>query len=240
VSVKPVIRRVAALHCPVTSYDWAFARDEAQAIADHWRKRLAQQPRMFDGPVLLQHTSEIVEERGVTVMRAQWFEASYAAFTAWIDFGFPDPRARNGFSMAALRAQDGFVLAEMGAHTANAGRIYFPAGTPDPGDVAQGQVDLEASVLRELREETGLSPDELTIDPDWLVVDAGPYNACMKLMRSPLPAIELAAEIERRIARQGDPELARMHVVRSAADLVPQRMHGFTLAFLEEMLAQPG
>lgn len=195
---------------------------------------------MFNGPVLMQHACEIVEERGVTVMRAQWFETSYAAFTAWIDFGFPDPRVRNGFSMAALRAKDGFVLAEMGAHTANAGRIYFPAGTPDPGDVAQGQVDLAASALRELTEETGLTPDELTIDPDWLVVDAGPYNACMKLMRSPLPAIELAADIERRIARQGDPELARMHVVRSAADLVPQRMHGFILAFLEEMLAQPG
>jgi len=195
---------------------------------------------MFNGPVLMQHACEIVEEQGVTIMRAQWFETSYAAFTAWIDFGFPDPRVRNGFSMAALRAKDGFVLAEMGAHTANAGRIYFPAGTPDPGDVAQGQVDLAASALRELTEETGLTPDELTIDPDWLVVDAGPYNACMKLMRSPLPAIELAADIERRIARQGDPELARMHVVRSAADLVPQRMHGFMLAFLEEMLAQPG
>lgn len=195
---------------------------------------------MFNGPVLMQHACEIVEEQGVTIMRAQWFETSYAAFTAWIDFGFPDPRVRNGFSMAALRAKDGFVLAEMGAHTANAGRIYFPAGTPDPGDVAQGQVDLAASALRELTEETGLTPDELTIDPDWLVVDAGPYNACMKLMRSPLPAIELAADIERRIARQGDPELARMHVVRSAADLVPQRMHGFILAFLEEMLAQPG
>lgn len=195
---------------------------------------------MFNGPVLMQHACEIVEEQGVTIMRAQWFETSYAAFTAWIDFGFPDPRVRNGFSMAALRAKDGFVLAEMGAHTANAGRIYFPAGTPDPGDVAQGQVDLAASALRELTEETGLTPDELTIDPDWLVVDAGPYNACMKLMRSPLPAIELAADIERRIARQGDPELARMHVVRSAADLVAQRMHGFMLAFLEEMLAQPG
>ena len=239
-SGDPVIRRIAALDCPVTSHDWAFARDEAQAIAEHWRKRLAQRPRMFDGRVLLQHAWELVEQQGVAMMRTQWFEASYSAMTAWIDFGFPDPRVRNGFAMAALRARDGFVLAEMGAHTAHAGRIYFPAGTPDLSDVAHGQVDLEASVLREVTEETGLSPDELSIDPDWLVVDAGPYNACMKLMRSPLPAIELAAEIERRIARQGDPELARMHVVCSAADLVPQRMHGFTLAFLKEMLSQPG
>ena len=235
-----MIRRIAAFDCPVTPYDWAFARDEAQAIADHWRKRVAQRPRMFDGRVLLQHAWEIVEEQGVAVMRAQWFETSYSAMTAWIDFGFPDRRVRNGFAMAALRATDGFVLAEMGAHTASAGRIYFPAGTPDLDDVAQGRVDLEASVLRELTEETGLSPDELFIDPGWLVVDAGPYNACMKLMRSTLSAADLAAEIERRIALQGDPELARMHVVRSPADLDPQRMRGFVVDFLKEMLAQPG
>ena len=239
-SGKPLIRRVAALDCPVTSYDWAFARDEAQAIADHWRKRVAQRPRMFDGRVLLQHAWEIVEEGGLSVMRAQWFETSYSAMTAWIDFGFPDPRVRNGFAMAALQAKDGFVLAEMGAHTAHAGHIYVPAGTPDPSDVAQGHVDLEASELRELREETGLSPDELTIEPGWLVVDAGPYNACMKLMRSPLFAAELAAESERRIALQGDPELARMHVVRCPADLDPQRMRSFVVDFLMEILSQPG
>ena len=239
-SGQSVIHRIAALDCPVTSFDWAFARDEALAIADHWRTRVAQRPRMFDGRVLLQHAWEIAEEQGVAVMRAQWFETSYSAMTAWIDFGFPDRRVRNGFAMAALRARDGFVLAEMGAHTASAGRIYFPAGTPDLDDVAQGRVDLEASVLRELTEETGLSPDQLSIDPGWLVVDAGPYNACMKLMRSPLSAADLAAEIERRIALQGDPELARMHVVRSPADLDPQRMRGFVVDFLKEMLSQPG
>ena len=70
-SAKPVIRRVAALHCPVTSYEWAFARDQAQAIADHWRKRVAQQPRMFDGRVLLQHACDIVEERGVRADSSQ-------------------------------------------------------------------------------------------------------------------------------------------------------------------------
>ena len=233
----PVIHRVAALECPVTAYDWAFARDQAGAIADHWRIMVERRPRMFDGRVLLQQDWGLVRVRGEVALRAQWFETSYSAFTAWLDFGPAGSRVCNGFSMAALRAKDGFVLAEMGAHTANAGRIYFPAGTPDLSDVAQGQVDLEASVLRELTEETGLSPEELSVDPDWVVVDAEPYLACMKVMRSPLSAAALAAEIERRIALQKDPELARMHVVRSLADLDPRRMHGFTLAFLQDQLA---
>ena len=52
-------------------------------------------------------------------------------------FGFPASNACNGFSMAALRGADGaFLLGEMSPHTASAGAIYFPAGTPERQDVA--------------------------------------------------------------------------------------------------------
>ncbi len=67
--------------------------------------------------------------------------------------------------MAALRSADGaFLLGEMAPHTANAGQIYFAAGTPDLSDVFDGRVDLTASVKRELREETGMAADETKFD----------------------------------------------------------------------------
>src|SRR6185503_6454716 len=90
--------------------------------------------------------------------RAQYFETDFASFLAWRDWGFPDATVFNGFGMGALRGCDGgFVLGEMAAHTANAGKIYFPSGTPDLNDLKSGRVDIEGSVTREVAEETGLT-----------------------------------------------------------------------------------
>ena len=96
--------------------------------------------------------------RGVR-FSAAYFETDFASFLAWRDWGFPDLHVFNGFGMGALRCSDGaFVLGEMGQHTSNAGRIYFPSGTPDLDDVVDGAVDISGSVARELEEETGLVP----------------------------------------------------------------------------------
>jgi 8-oxo-dGTP pyrophosphatase MutT (NUDIX family) len=143
--------------------------------------------------------------------------------------------------MAAPRGDNGgFILAEMGAHTSNAGQIYFPAGTPDPHDIVGDRVDLDGSARRELGEETGLRPDETAFASDWLVVDAGPRLACMKLVEIGAPADEVAREINRRIAAQANPELAGVRVVRDAHDIDRERMPAFVVAYLLHMLAARG
>ena len=97
---------------------------------------------------------------------------------AWRDFGFADPAVRNCFALGALQGSDGgYVLGVMSGGTANAGKIYFPGGTPDPDDVAAGKVDLEASVRREVQEETGLGPEEFEMDSGWHCIPAGPLIA---------------------------------------------------------------
>src|SRR5216110_854627 len=73
-------------------------------------------------------------------------DADFADVLAWRDWGFPDRSVFNGFGMGALRcSDDAFVLGEMGHHTANAGRIYFPSGTPDPDDIRNGAIDIAGS-----------------------------------------------------------------------------------------------
>ena len=83
------------------------------------------------------------------VLRGQYLETDFASFIAWRDWDFPDATVKNCFALGALRGSDGaFLLGVMGPHTMNAGRIYFPGGTPDPSDIAEGKVDLEGSVRR--------------------------------------------------------------------------------------------
>lgn len=236
------ITRADGLVAGVETHDWRFRRDNAGRIAEHWSGLVARKPAMFDGRVLLMTRATIAEEAGRTLLRSAHFETDFSAFIAWRDFGFPDPGVRNCFAMAALRGNDGgFVLAEMSAHTSNAGLIYFPAGTPDLEDVIGDRLDLEGSAIRELEEETGLRPGEYTLDPDWLLIDAGPRFACMKGVAIDAPATEIARELDARITAQMDPELARTRVARDPRDIDPARMPDFVVAYLEHMFArQPG
>ena len=78
------------------------------------------------------------------VFRCAYLETDFKAFLAWRDFGMPAAGIRNAFGMAALISADGaFILGEMASHTANAGRIYFASGTPDPSDILSETVDIE-------------------------------------------------------------------------------------------------
>ena len=96
--------------------------------------------------------------------------------------------------MAALLSADGaFMLGRMSEKTANAGMIYFPAGSAGSGDVKNGALDLAGSAARELFEETGLGVDEVAFAQGWTVVFEGPRIACMKITRSPLTASEIEA-----------------------------------------------
>ena len=168
------------------------------------------------------------------VLTGSYLETDFASFLAWRDWGFPDPSMRNAFPQAALLSADGaFLLGVMGDHTANAGHIYFPSGTPDPSDVDGERVDIDAGLRRELREETGLDAGDFAVDPGWTAVFDGPRIALFRVVRSAEPAVAFRQRILANFAKVADPELADIRIVRSPADYVPQ-MTGYVTAYMDD------
>lgn len=227
------IHRVTELDLRVTSWDWPFARDRRGEIDAHFAEARRAKPKIWNGRVLLARNARF---SGVH-FAADYFETDFASFLAWRDWGCPDKDVFNGFGMGALRSSDGaFALGEMAEHTANAGRVYFPAGTPDLDDVRDGAMDIPGSVAREAEEETGLRPQDYRAAPDWCCVDSGTSVAMIRLLQTDLPGEGLRAKIEANLARQEQPELAAIHLVRRRSDLTGA-MPRFVTAYLEAQLS---
>jgi 8-oxo-dGTP pyrophosphatase MutT (NUDIX family) len=212
-------------------FRWPFAEARGGDIAAHFMARRQATPQLWNGRILLMRDFAIAGG----ALRGRYFETGFADFLAWRDWNFPDPAVVNCFAMGALRSSDGaFLMGVMSATTANAGRVYFAAGTPDRNDLRGDTVDLLSNVLREIGEETGLSAADLAIAPGWHAVVDGPRVAVMKPVAVPLPAEEVRARMLRHLAGEREPELSDIRIVRSAADLDPA-MPPFVTAYLTEM-----
>jgi 8-oxo-dGTP pyrophosphatase MutT (NUDIX family) len=229
----PRTETVQDIDFTVETFVWPFLKDQAAEIDAHWEKLIAKKPRLFNGRVMMTFGYRIEERAGRRVLHARGFETEYKAFQAWRDFGFPDKSIMNCFSMAALRSTDGaFMLGRMGDHTASAGLLYFPAGTPDQHDVKDGRIDLYGSAVRELAEETGLTIDDVEIAPDWRLVIHGPRLACMKAMQAHLDAKALIARCAAFLAQDQEQELKGLFPVFSEADFDTQHMPAFVLDYM--------
>jgi 8-oxo-dGTP pyrophosphatase MutT (NUDIX family) len=222
--------QLADVRATLGAYDWAFALEQRDRIAAYWAARHKGAPAMFDGRVLLQCEGHITDG----IFHARYFETAYSNLLAWLQMGVPGHSPRNGFAMAALRASDGaFLLGKMADNTANAGKVYFAAGTPDLGDVtADGRVDLAGSVTRELMEETGLRTDEVRVGTGWTAVFAQKRVAFMREVAIDISAKEARLLILERMKTMEEEELSDIVIIRSMADCAAHNMPPFMLDYL--------
>jgi hypothetical protein len=204
------------LDLELSDWTWSIAEENRAAIEKYFTTLRVAKPSLWNGRVLLLHACSI---SGRT-FRGSLFETDFASLLAWRDGVVSDPTVRNCFAMAAIRSADGaFLLGVMGAHTANAGKIYFPAGVTDLQSVAGSKVDLDSGMWREVTEETGLIRDDLSAEPLWQTVMSGQRIAHIKVLHSREKADALRELIRDNISKQRDPELADIYVVRTEADL---------------------
>lgn len=212
----------------LTSWDWPFARQRRGEIDAHFAARQARTPELWNGPVLLLRSFAFEGN----VLQGAFFQTDFASLLAWRDWDFPDAGAVNCFAMGAIRSTDGaYLLGVMGQHTSTAGRVYFPAGTPDPEDIVGATVDLDRGVIREVTEETGLTSDDVAIEPGWTAVVIGPRIALIKRLASPLTAVKLRSRVLAHLEREAQPELSDIRMIASRSDF-DSTMPPFVTAFL--------
>lgn len=228
------------LDCRFVVHRWTFSEERADEIDRFWAARTAENPKLYDGPVLLAcRVEEQTAPDGAHVLAMALFETRFSRFLAWREFGWADSSVYNCFSMAAVRSSDhAFLLGEMGPGHSSAGQIYFPGGTPDPNDiVSDGAVDLVGSLARELTEETGLRVEEGRAQKNWTIVAENRRVACVKRVDFRATAATLKAKVRDFIASETAPELRDAHFLSRPEELADPRLPQFMSGYLTHAFA---
>lgn len=211
------MERIASCRLVVTNTPWPFAEVHAAAIDAHWTARISRTPGFFNGTILV-----LADERqNAARYEAELRPVAFKAFLYWRDHGCPQAGIRDVFGSAIVRTSDGMLLlARQRAGNLNSGLTYFPGGFIDPRDVsAEGVVEIEASVRRELEEETGLGPHDLRRAPGILLTRTGAQVSIGIELHTSLDAAALGARVSAFIAADANSELEEAVFIRSRDDL---------------------
>jgi 8-oxo-dGTP pyrophosphatase MutT (NUDIX family) len=206
----------------VTDGHWPFAEHHSEAIEAHWQERLSETPSFFNGVVHLL-TAYSVSPDGL--LSARFVRSDFKSFLYWRETGWPDMTVMDAFGSALIFSAEGHVLlGRQSAGNLNSGLLYPPGGFIDARDVGpDGLIDLEASVAREITEETGLAAPAIERHGGYLIALAGPVLSIGVRYRSPLNDGELVETARAYIAADAESELADFA-------MAPRDGHGRELA----------
>jgi 8-oxo-dGTP pyrophosphatase MutT (NUDIX family) len=107
----------------------------------------------------------------------------------------------------------------MAAHTVNAGRVYFAAGSFEPEDFPGGVVDAHGNMVREVREETGLDISGARRGTHHYVLATERGTVIFRRYFLDETADGIASCIRDFIAGESEPEIEEPVIIRHARDL---------------------
>ena len=171
---------------------WAFATERRAEIDAWFAARQRENPALWNGRVLLLHDHAMADG----VFRGRYLETDFASFAAWRAWGRPAAAIHDCFGAAAIIGRRRRVPARRHGLAYRQCRPHlFSLRHAGSGRHRRGRVDLDFSVRRELKEETGLDVAEFTAEPGWTAVFDTSRIAHIKVLRSR----DSAAALRRRV-----------------------------------------
>jgi 8-oxo-dGTP pyrophosphatase MutT (NUDIX family) len=191
-----------------------FEVGREDAIAENWQREIAAKPALFDGTVVL--LSEFGYDGGRLFGRCH--AVGYSTFLYWRKDRVAT--AAHAFAHPMLVTKDNALVAiRMAAHTVNAGRVYFAAGSFEPEDFPDGVVDAHGNMVREVREETGLDISGARRAERHYALATERGTVIFRCYFLDETADEIAARIRDFVAGESEPEIEEPVIIRNADDL---------------------
>jgi ADP-ribose pyrophosphatase YjhB (NUDIX family) len=232
--IDPEVTPVGTCILKAGAGTWEFARSHAGQIDAHWQRRSASNPAFFNGRIYMLADYRI---SGGT-FAGELIQVEFKQFLYWKDTGCPDKTVFDVFGSGLIRSRDGAVLlGRQRPGNLNEGLVYLPGGFIDPRDTdEEGRVDIRASVLREVQEETGLDQDLLTVRDGVLVTTIGQQVSIAVDLVSGEDGQSLQARVRRALSGVGDSELDDVILVRSLRDLAGSKVPEYADVLLRRVL----
>lgn len=202
-----------------------FMAGQRTEIDRYWKSVLETNNRLWNGDFYM--FSDVTIEN--QVMSARGHKTDFATFLYWRDHGRHECITHITGTTFPLLADGSLLAIKMASHTANPGKIYFPAGSLDVGDLIDGAFDIKSNLCREFKEEIGLD-----IQENWL---AGPFLASegenafhiARRMRIPIEFDQLERDWEVHRANGSDDEVESLVPICNQDD-IPLEMPSYATA----------
>jgi 8-oxo-dGTP pyrophosphatase MutT (NUDIX family) len=227
ICMVPRITSLASADARLTRRSWGFASVQIGAIDAYWDRRTAEQPRLFNGAVLI--LDRWIVRHGH--FSGECITTDFKSFLYWREHDAPDHEVFDFFATGALHTSEGWlILGRAGAAMSNAGKVYPPSGSLHADQF--GHIDLDESIVREIREETGIEVTRAQLG-SMLLIEACPQIVIVRPIKTGRPSAEIVAKIEGYLRSNPSSELSNVVVVRGLADIQAGVMPPFTIAYIE-------
>ncbi len=197
------------------------------AIEANWEAEAKANPALFDGRVMFLSRLRL----NGPVLEGRCHEVRYATQLHWRKNRSTD-LAEHAFGHAALISSDNALVAiRMAKDTANPGAIYFAAGSFEREDFIDGVCDVDANMMREVREETGIDLTHVRRDQDYVLFSLNHATAIFKRFWLDETADELAARIAGFVRGEARPEIEGAVILRDDVRNWPESVRPHMRAF---------